>query len=187
MTQLCFQSDSWKAVILCLQLCLSTAPVAHKWMSREENHIWKMRITTVFVQSWSHTHSFTKAAIVKEKQRPQQKLRPYTSSKKNSICMVHKLYMVALPKSETCCHLLRLWASCLKNGAQSSARNQSCRRMKCLWVINFFLCYREGPVTCTSKSLCPFARHFNISLQKKLLFAWSTVTHLKKKSLNCFL
>lgn len=83
---------------------------------REENHIWETGITSVFLQSGSHTHSFTKAAIVWEKTKPQHKTEGSTQSNKYfSVHVVHRfkhlLNVAVLTEPETDCHFLWLWAS----------------------------------------------------------------------------
>lgn len=116
----------------------------------------KTRITTVFVQSQSHTHGLTKAAIVTEKQSHNIKRRPCTSNKYYRVCIVHRfwstrsIYMAASAKPETCCHLLRLWASCLKSrGWLFCLRKMVCRKSitsayKMSRGLESFYCVIEG-------------------------------------------
>ena len=90
-------------------------PCVRQEKSRAKPHL-KTRITTVFVQSPSHTHGFTKAAIVKEKQSHTQQTGPYTRNRSVLYTgLKYLLYIVLLSEAETCCHLLRLWGFLFKD------------------------------------------------------------------------
>lgn len=43
---------------------------------------------------------------------------PFTSNKCDRLYCTHLEYITALSERETCCHLLRLWASCLKRSLE---------------------------------------------------------------------
>lgn len=100
------QGDSRRTIILCM--CVAQERPQGKPHS-------KTSITAVF--SHSHTHGFTTAAMVKEKQNHNKKEVSVQATGVNPglKCL---LYTVGLCKSETCSHLQRLWASCLKNRVQ---------------------------------------------------------------------
>ena len=89
--------------------CFCTKPESHAWLNKS-----------------GYCHREAKPQHKKKALYKQQVLQSLYCTQ---VWSTRSIYMVALAKPETCCHLLRLWASCLKSRDRSFClRKMVCRK-----------------------------------------------------------